>query len=233
MNRITPQHLWEPLLTALRELAGDAETVVKRRKILNELHESHGVDILGSPDERANDYFNKTIFLLRSANLISTVGRGQYQLTSEGLSKGLPPNTDFGSFAEQEDDNEEAEYLKPLWASDDYIVGLVAASAPCYGRYSARNRQCTHQCAVSGACHTKTLARLARCVDKCPDGPVLEDPQTKQVFFKMALGREAECALTGVIMDAGSEACFHPEVGHVTEEAARKHCAENEGWSIQ
>lgn len=233
LNQITPEHIWEPTLSALRDLAGsDSEVTVKRRALVSELNQSHGVDISGNPDEHANDYLNKTIFLLRSAGLIKTVARGEYRLTETGLTSGLPLDTDFGTFEVETD--EESQYLKPLWHGDDYIISLVAKSAPCYGRYSPESEQCTHQCAVSGACHTATIAVLTRAIDKCPaDAPTLVPPETENVLRKMPIRKEKKCGLSGKTMNPGDEVYFHDEYGLISEEAAKEFAADNPGWSVE
>lgn len=232
LNPITPQHLWEPLLNCLRDLAEDTRTVIKRRALVVELKQSHGIDILGSPDEHANDYLNRTMYLLREQGLVSTSARGEYRLTDKGLTQGLTSDTDFGTF--ETETVEDGGFLRPLWTGDQYIISLVASSAPCFGRYSAQAPQCTHECAVSGACHTATVFTLARVMDKCPpDSPTLLPPETENVLRKMPLAKEKECGKSGVMMQPGTSVYYHDEYGLISEEAAREFVSQNPGWVIE
>jgi len=227
---ITPKHLWKPLLTVFRDLGRDG-SVVRRRTMISELRQSHGIDILSSPDQNADYYVNKAVYLLREEGLIETVRRGEYKITPKGLVQGLPEDTDFGG---GEDDGTEGVYLKTLWSEDPYILGLVARSAPCYGNYSPTDSKCTHKCAVAGACHTRTLAILAKCVDGCPqDTPVLKPTVTEKVLRKMPVQKDVKCGITGKVVKAGGSIFYNSELGFVCEEAATDYASKNPGWGVQ
>lgn len=232
---ITVKNLWMPVLMTLRDLAADTETIVKRRALLSEMAVSQGVDVAGSADEMAQAIFNKTIYYLRSEGLITHSGSREFRVTDRGFNAGQP-TPEFLSTLEdpsrKEVPSEEREYVKPLWANDALITNLVAGSTPCFGFYSPRNRGCTHECAISGACHARTVGMLSREVDKCPKEAVLQPVEDGVILPQFKIGpRGATCGISGDKIKPGEMAYSTDEYGLVSVESAKK-LSKEKGWSL-